>query len=253
MDYINDKELDAIIKQARKGAKETDLDDFYREHGLAIYIKGVMVVGIYPDNLENNIEALDNGRMRFEWRQLLNNAEESIRKSFSRDDVVARAKEDIESLISLGRSFYRSKEKGNTTLQSHFYSVDFVVKPNKRKVTALVNRTSYYGGHVNSFPDEVGRAVCLETDCFNVHIGKAIALRRALGLEVPEEYFNAPQPTGVQVGDVVYNRRFEDFATVIDNKDFINLDKEAYIDSAYITRGLENNHIVVVDDSARYE
>src|SRR5690606_31968390 len=48
-----------------------------------------------------------------------------------------------------------------------------------------------------------GIAKCAPGDCFNVHIGKAIALRRALGLKVPSDYLNAPQPTEVRVGDVV--------------------------------------------------
>lgn len=48
-----------------------------------------------------------------------------------------------------------------------------------------------------------GIAKAVPDDCFNVHIGKAIALRRALGLAVPDEYLNAPQPTEVRVGDVV--------------------------------------------------
>lgn len=48
-----------------------------------------------------------------------------------------------------------------------------------------------------------GIAKCASSDCFNVHIGKAIALRRALGHQVPTEYLNAPQPTEVHVGDVV--------------------------------------------------
>jgi hypothetical protein len=38
---------------------------------------------------------------------------------------------------------------------------------------------------------------------FNVHIGKAIALRRALRLNVPQAYLSVPQPTEAQVGDVV--------------------------------------------------
>lgn len=249
MDYINDKEMDAIIKHARKEAKESSWEEIYKNYGLVIYIKGKPVVGIHPDNLENNINALDNGHMKFAWKQLFNNAEKLMR-----EDVVARAKEDVESLIGIGRSYDRPKEEGNATLQKHFYSVDFVVKQNKRKVTALVNRVSFRRIPANPFPDNVGRAVCLETDCFNVHIGKAIALRRALGLEVPEEYFNAPQPTGVRIGDVVYNKKFKDFATVIDNYNWIvDTEKEAYIDSAYITQGLEDNQIVVVDDSARYE
>jgi hypothetical protein len=48
-----------------------------------------------------------------------------------------------------------------------------------------------------------GIAKCHPDDCFNAHIGRAIALRRALGLEVPDEYLNAPQPTEVRAGDVV--------------------------------------------------
>ena len=48
-----------------------------------------------------------------------------------------------------------------------------------------------------------GIAKAAPDDCFNVHIGKAIALHRALGLEVPDEYLNAPQPTEVRVGDAV--------------------------------------------------
>ena len=49
-----------------------------------------------------------------------------------------------------------------------------------------------------------GKAKCAQGDTFNVHIGKAIALRRALGLPVPSEYTNAPQPTEPKVGDVVH-------------------------------------------------
>ncbi|WP_240939761.1 hypothetical protein [Bacillus tequilensis] len=55
-----------------------------------------------------------------------------------------------------------------------------------------------------------GIAKCAPDDCFNVHIGKAIALRRALGLVVPDEYLNVPQPTEVRVGDVVqYSRAWK--------------------------------------------
>ncbi|MCA0117385.1 hypothetical protein LCD32_00040, partial [Bacillus sp. RSS_NA_20] len=53
---------------------------------------------------------------------------------------------------------------------------------------------------------ERGISKCAPNDCFNAHIGKAIALRRALGLEVPSEYLNVPQPTDVRVGDVVNYR-----------------------------------------------
>ena len=52
-----------------------------------------------------------------------------------------------------------------------------------------------------------GIAKCSPDDCFNVHIGKAIALRRALGEDVPHEYINAPQPTEVRVGDIIFAER----------------------------------------------
>lgn len=48
-----------------------------------------------------------------------------------------------------------------------------------------------------------GRAQCAADDCFNVHIGTALAMRRALGLDVPQYYIDAPVPTEPQVGDVV--------------------------------------------------
>src|SRR5690606_8877993 len=50
---------------------------------------------------------------------------------------------------------------------------------------------------------EKGFAVCAPDDCFNVHIGRAISLRRALGLKVPAVYLQAPNPTEVRVGDIV--------------------------------------------------
>jgi hypothetical protein len=49
--------------------------DLFKEEGIAIYVKGKLVYGIHPDNVENNIEALDNGSMKFDWKQLLKNAE----------------------------------------------------------------------------------------------------------------------------------------------------------------------------------
>lgn len=52
------------------------VEDLYKNEGMAIYIKGKMAVGIYPDNLENNIENLDNGRMRFDWKGMLERVEE---------------------------------------------------------------------------------------------------------------------------------------------------------------------------------
>lgn len=42
-------------------------EKFYRENGIAIYYKGIMVVGIHPDNVDNNIKALDEGNLKINW------------------------------------------------------------------------------------------------------------------------------------------------------------------------------------------
>lgn len=45
--------------------------DPFKEEGIAIYVKGKLVYGIHPDNVENNVEALSNGTMGFDWKKLL--------------------------------------------------------------------------------------------------------------------------------------------------------------------------------------
>ncbi|MCY0089316.1 MULTISPECIES: hypothetical protein [Bacillus amyloliquefaciens group] len=124
----------------------------------------------------------------------------------SRDEIVEQAKADVEGLREHG--FYHTgidSSKGNETYQVKVYYVEFIVDSKERKVTALVRRLN------DKTPRHVGRAKAAPDDCFNVHIGKAIALRRALGLTVPDEYLNAPQPTEVRVGDVVRGKYEESY------------------------------------------
>lgn len=99
-----------------------------------------------------------------------------------RDEIVARAKEDVEDLAI--KHFFVTK-------------ADFIVNAAKRTVVAL--RKSLIDSRIL----RKGIAKCAPNDCFNEHIGKAIALRRALGLEVPSEYLSVPQPTEVRDGDYV--------------------------------------------------
>lgn len=119
-----------------------------------------------------------------------------------RDEIIERAKKDVEELRTtylstcegLKVSFWpkESEEYGFF----HIHNVDFIINTDKRTVVALIKT-------IDNAVDYRGIAKCAPSDCFNVHIGKAIALRRALGLEVPDEYLNAPQPTEVRVGDVI--------------------------------------------------
>lgn len=123
-----------------------------------------------------------------------------------RDKIVERAKadienfkEDVDSLYYQGEAYVVPEEfllEGHTGADAAC-AAEFIVNKKKRTIVALMrdatSRTLYARGIAKCMPD----------DCFNTHIGRAIALRRALGEEVPEEYLNAPQPTEVRVGDVV--------------------------------------------------
>jgi hypothetical protein len=104
-----------------------------------------------------------------------------------RDGIIEQAKRDVAEL----------QDDEFVRFNFGVRRLEFVINREKRTVVALLR------GFINGDVRERGIAKCAPTDCFNAHIGKAIALRRALGLEVPTEYLNAPQPTKVRVGDVV--------------------------------------------------
>ncbi|MCY8958285.1 hypothetical protein [Bacillus atrophaeus] len=110
-----------------------------------------------------------------------------------RNEIIEQAKADIENLkANDGRS-------GEYTFDGLSVNAAYTVNSTKRTIVVLLrgarSGTVYARGIAKAAP----------SDCFNVHIGRAIALRRALGLVVPDEYLNAPQPTEVRVGDVVSN------------------------------------------------
>ena len=125
-----------------------------------------------------------------------------------RDEIVEQAKADVEELSNYdGIGRYVILEPLGTACD-----IEFIINRDKRTVVCLlkgVNSSKIYAR---------GIAKAAPNDCFNVHIGEAIALHRALGLEVPDEYLNAPQPTEVRVGDVVAYRGFYktiDYVTVV--------------------------------------
>src|SRR5690625_4308108 len=125
------------------------------------------------------------------------------RKQKERDRIVEQAKADIESLKGRCRGVRYGSIDDLYHISDGSYSgsyalrAKFVINKHKRTVVVLM-----YGAFSNKVRSR-GIAKCAPGDCFNVHIGKAIALRRALELEVPNEYLNAPQPTEVRGGDVV--------------------------------------------------
>ncbi|MCY9577949.1 hypothetical protein [Paenibacillus alvei] len=119
-----------------------------------------------------------------------------VSKMSARDEIIEKAKADVAELIQIGNE-YESDLPETSPLNDRFYRVTFEVNRKKHAVVALVRLK--YGDDIVA----KGIAKCAPNDCFNVHIGMAIALHRALGLDIPQEYVNAPQPDEPRVGDVV--------------------------------------------------
>ena len=123
-----------------------------------------------------------------------------------RDAVIERAKADVKDLRKFadtpipnepqGITFW--PESNETISYIPIQKVEYVINRDKRKVTVIIR--SIREGTVYA----VGRAKCAPNDVFNAHIGRAIALRRALGLEVLGDYVSCPNPEEPRVGDVVY-------------------------------------------------
>ena len=164
-----------------------------------------------------------------------------------RVEIVEHAKADVRNLVIHGLSHYNIDcSKGNETYRVMNSNVEFITDSRERKVTALVTRRH------DKKPRHVGRAKAAPSDCFNVHIGKAIALRRALGLAVPDEYLNAPQPTEVRVGDVISWTAFKDEVYVVTKKSGIIYDFTR-IKSGVKYNGLSYKNLLdsatIIDDS----
>ncbi|MFJ7914446.1 MULTISPECIES: hypothetical protein [unclassified Lysinibacillus] len=110
--------------------------------------------------------------------------------------IIEKAKKFVEKYNAVRAGNKTRKNEGNTTATQHYYETDFFVK--EQKVTAVVYWLLYGEIRIKE-SREVGRAECNPTDVFNEHIGKAIALGRALGLDV-SEFEQAVQPTKVLAG-----------------------------------------------------
>lgn len=116
----------------------------------------------------------------------------------SREEIVQKAIDYVEEQIDIN---------GEVSPGVHTLIPEFIVDIENRIVMALL-RSPYATGAVVSR----GIAETSEDDVFNEHIGKAIALARALGEEVPEEFINAPQPEQAEVGMIV--------ASIFDGKEY---------------------------------
>lgn len=160
-----------------------------------------------------------------------------------RDEIIEKAKRDVENLqeIMVGE---RELTVGNKTFRYLDTVAEFHVNKQKRAVTALVK-----GARIPTLYEK-GIAKCTPNDCFNVHIGKAIALRRALGLTVPDEYLNAPQPEEVRVGDIVkWPHVSGEYKVVSTENCFGNIVGYNHDGSTFKVCGGDFSHAKIIDDS----
>lgn len=96
--------------------------------------------------------------------------------------LVNVAKNDVEFWLSTAVEGVPAIKGGYASYNPEYDSVEFIVNRKNRKVTALIK-------------DEDGKifakgiAKCSPDDCFHAHIGRAIALRRALGVGLPRHKY----------------------------------------------------------------
>jgi hypothetical protein len=143
-------------------------------------------------------------------------------RQLTRDDIIEMAKRDVAELAKNGFAYNKYGDKR---------VVKFIVNKKKRTVVALLR------GYLTGIIYERGIAKCHPDDCFNAAIGRAIALRRALGLEVPAEYLNTPQPTEVRVGDIVESRLLKEperYAVVRTDKEVDEKSNRCHIESLIV-------------------
>ncbi|MEK3973683.1 hypothetical protein [Psychrobacillus sp. FSL K6-1267] len=90
--------------------------------------------------------------------------------------------------------------------------VRFEVNASKRTIVALLfwKPRHYKKGVLKA----KGIAKCMPGDVFNEHIGQAIALAKALQIDIPVEFLKAVQPSEIVIGMTVKNEK--DFPQAID-------------------------------------
>lgn len=133
-------------------------------------------------------------------------------------------------------------------------NVEFYVNPKKGVVTAL--KKSRYGTVLRK-----AFARCAPGDVFNADIGKAIAVGRLYGVDVPAEFLDAPKPDEPAVGAVVMRfNRFGDKlgamtverVRLITGKDFDGNNASTHVINGCNGYGEKLGDYIIDDTEAQY-
>lgn len=178
--------------------------------------------------------------------------------SQTREEIVKEAIADVAELLKGEYYYYADGYEGIAAryVGTSLYfdcgdRIDFSINKNKHVVVAKVWVNESTGTASDEAYATTGIARCAPSDVFNEHVGKAIALRRALGLPVPTKYYEVGDklPEGNRVGDVAI------YTSGIDGESKVNV-VEGHVRAV---RGGEIGVLTslavrakVIDDSARY-
>jgi len=125
--------------------------------------------------------------------------------------------------------------------------VSFIVNAGKRTAVALLR------GVISDSVRAKGIAKCNPNDVFNEHIGKAIALGRALGKDV-SEFENAPQPNELTVGMVIRRNYYESAATYEREIEKVEGEVLCYTRGGYDADIHSADNLTIINDTnARYK
>lgn len=114
-----------------------------------------------------------------------------------RAELIQRAREFVEEHQRDLPGHNDCRNYGNNVCRSNYYDTEFFVKNNR--VTAVIHLVNVSRKRL-TLDKLVGRAACMSSDVFNEWIGKAIALAKALEIEIPKEFLDAVRPDEVVVG-----------------------------------------------------
>ncbi|WP_312753721.1 hypothetical protein [Rummeliibacillus suwonensis] len=133
------------------------------------------------------------------------------------------------------------------------HKIEFIVSNKIQSVVALIKDT-VVGNVVYK-----GIAKCAPGDVFNAEIGKAIALARALEIDVSSEFFNAVQPDEIVVGMRVStpNKTLATVKELIEKRDnllsFKNYHGQVFYTKEYQGWVAQSQVTIVDDTNAQYE
>jgi RNase H-fold protein (predicted Holliday junction resolvase) len=213
--------------------------------------------------MKNRIRRSTPDRMQ-EVRELFVSIQQEAYKQGYEDGKVVAAQEAVKR-VGLARKsanqqraelIQHAKEFIDNSIQNYFdfgiTTFEFVVNAEKRTVVALErgNRTKtvYKKGIAKCHPNEV----------FNADIGKAVALSRALQIDIPIEFLEAVQPDEVVVGHKVRGNYAEE------NYEVPAFHSHEHLDGMYgraiAIHGIEKSawvgteQVTIIDDTnAQYE